>query len=375
MSAVYSGTTEQVPPTAQDEPTVTVGPSNGAFKGLGTSEGAAELTDDFVRPSRKPVPRPSQYFAHFVDHRTHFIRFLEAVANNRWGQRVEIDHNKHSLGSSTKPEQYDSEEQDDQIAIWNTLLELYLSAALDLSTTAVGTGTADSDEVRRLKAQTMHVLQNEAILPYEPVHALIVCSTHSFTDGLVLLWEKLGMYEEILRFWMDVELHPETFVTTSSSSAASKSASARVVDCLDLYGPQHPHLYPLVLRFLTSSPALLSRHATDLKRLLEVVDKEGYMVPLGVVQILSRNDVASVGLVKEWLLARIAESREGIEAVCNIQIATHAFSSNFSIDRTANSSCHIVQRPGQKSKRSENCQILTSPESSMQPVVPCAEVP
>ena len=257
----------------------------------------------------------SQYFAQFVDHRAHFIRFLEAVANNRWGQRVQIDQDKPSLGSSTKPKQYDAEERCHQIAIWNTLLELYLSIALDSDIAGASAGRGDTDEVKHLKARTMHVLQNEATLPYDPVHALIVCSTHSFTDGLVLLWEKMGMYEEVLRFWMDVELHSELSVTVSSLPSANKSPSTRVVECLDLYGQQHPHLYPLVLRFLTSSPALLSRHAADLKRLLEVVNRERYISPLGVVQILSRNDVASVGLVKEWLMARIAESREGIEAV------------------------------------------------------------
>jgi hypothetical protein len=335
-TTVDPGTTEQVTSTAQDVSAVTKKSSSGALKGLGTDDGTAESVDDFIRPSRISTPRPSQYFAHFVDHRTHFIRFLEAVANNRWGQRVQIE--KPSLGSSTKPKGYDSEERDDQIAIWNTLLELYLSAALDLSLSTAGGGTrlGDSDQVKRLKARTMHVLQNETTLPYEPVHALIVCSTHSFTDGLVLLWEKMGMYEEVLRFWMDVELHLETSGTTSSSFAANKPASARVVECLDLYGPQHPHLYPLVLRFLTSSPALLSRHTTDLKRLLEVVDKERYMAPLGVVQILSRNDVASVGLVKEWLMARIAESREGTEAVCDVEATAQCIWLKFSIGRIVN---------------------------------------
>jgi len=131
----------------------------------------------------------------------------------------------------------------------NTLSELYLSIALDYAAGG-GVGFGNVDEAKRLKARTMHVLRNEATLTYEPVHALIVCSTHSFTDGLVLQWEKMGMYEEVLRFWMDVELHLETFAAASCSSVTNKPASAHV-ECLDIYGPQHPYLYPLVLRFLT----------------------------------------------------------------------------------------------------------------------------
>ena len=105
----------------------------------------------------------------------------------------------------------------------NTLSDLYLSIALDCAAGA-GVGFGDVDEAKRSKARTTHVLRNEATLPYEPVHALIVCSTHSFTDGLVLQWEIMGMYEEDLRFWMGVELHPETFAAASCSSVTNKPA-------------------------------------------------------------------------------------------------------------------------------------------------------
>lgn len=261
------------------------------------------------------IPRPSQYFAHFVDHRSYFIRFLEAVAENRWSQSVRPDSNpskkKSKVGGRGGPSS--SDEKDEQMAIWNTLLELYLSAALDSS----GGGGAETEEEVQMKGRAMYVLSNEETLPYDPTHALIVCSTHSFTDGLVLLWEKMGMYEEVLRFWMDRELHPDVSPSFAppSSSSSEVSASTRVIQCLELYGPQHPHLYALVLRFLSSSPALLSKHTADLKKLLNVVHDEGYVSTLQVVQILSRNEVASVGLVKEWLMERIAEGREGVEAV------------------------------------------------------------
>ena len=39
------------------------------------------------------------------------------------------------------------------------------------------------------------------------------------------------------------------------------------------------------------------------------------MPPLAVVQVLSRNGVTSIGLVKEWLLGRIKEAREEISTV------------------------------------------------------------
>jgi len=87
---------------------------------------------------------------------------------------------------------------------------------------------------------------------------------------------------------------------------------AREIHHLNLYGPTRPHLYPLVLRFLTSSPKLLSRHTADIEMVLEHIEREKIMPPLGVVQVLSRNGVASVGLVKQRLMTSIKESLEEI---------------------------------------------------------------
>jgi hypothetical protein len=112
------------------------------------------------------------------------------------------------------------------------------------------------------------------------------------------------MWEDIVRFWI-----------SQSQLSSSSGASRKVVEALMTYGPNQPQLYPLVLRFLTSTPELLARHKEDLRGILEHIEEEGIMPPLGVVQLLSRNGVASVGLVKEWLMMRIRESREEIENV------------------------------------------------------------
>lgn len=178
----------------------------------------------------------------------------------------------------------------DQAAVWNTLLELYLSSS-------TGQETTDTTD------KALHLLQNQDI-PYDPTHALILCSTREYTPGLVLLWEKMGMYEDVLRFWIDKEKEDD-----------SSGASAEVVRCLDRYGGTRPHLYPLVLRFLSSTPELLSRHTDDVGHILAHIDEEKIIPPLGVVQILSRNGVTSVGLVKQWLMTRIKEAREEIDMV------------------------------------------------------------
>jgi hypothetical protein len=231
-----------------------------------------------------------------------FIVFLETVARRRWGQSVNGEAAATAAVSSPiEPPADEQADKLDQIAVWNTLLELYL--------TLPAPETADSSEKSSpdaLREKALRVLKSESI-PYDPMHALILCSSHSYTPGLVLLWEKMGMYEDVLRFWMDRENEGNT-----------PEASSQVVRHLNLYGPTRPHLYPLVLRFLTSSPELLSRHTADIEMVLEHIEREKIMPPLAVVQVLSRNGVASVGLVKQWLMTRIKESREEIHTVCII---------------------------------------------------------
>jgi hypothetical protein len=228
----------------------------------------------------------------------HFVVFLETVARRRWGQSVDVEAAAVAVSSPNEPPVDEQADKLDQIAVWNTLLELYLTLP---AAEVADAGEKSSPDVMRDKAS--QVLKSESI-PYDPMHALILCSSYSYTPGLVLLWEKMGMYEDVLRFWMDRD-----------SEGNTPEASSQVVHHLNLYGPTRPHLYPLVLRFLTSSPELLSRHTKDIEMVLEHIEREKIMPPLGVIQVLSRNGVASVGLVKQWLMTRIKESREEIHTV------------------------------------------------------------
>ncbi|TFK62496.1 hypothetical protein BDN72DRAFT_964507 [Pluteus cervinus] len=245
------------------------------------------------KPPPPPPPKklsPRIYFAHFVDHMDRFLIFLETVALRRWGQTVSESDGQPQIPPSLADLPVEDEaERLDQVAVWNTLLELYLTLK------------KPPEEERVLRDKALRVLKSDG-LPYDPTHALIICSTRGYTQGLVLLWEKMGMYEEVLRFWMDRDKEGNT-----------PEASKEVVNHLNAYGESNPHLYPLVLRFLTSTPELLTRHEDDLKRVLEHVVEEKILPPLGVIQVLSRNGVASVGLVKEWLMKRIKTAREEIQ--------------------------------------------------------------
>jgi hypothetical protein len=244
-----------------------------------------------IAPPPVKLPSPRLYFAHFVDHMDHFVVFLEVVAMRRWGQTVG-DHAVERAGPSTVVVDEEADKQD-QVAVWNTLLELYLTLP------------AIEGKVPSYRDKAHKVLLS-ATIPYDVTHALMLCSSHGYTPGMVLLWEKMGMYEDVLRSWMDRD------------KEGSPDASAEIMRHLNLYGPDHPHLYPLVLRFLTSTPDLLARHKDDVVNVLRHIAQEGILPPLGVIQVLSRNGVASVGLVKEWLMDRIREATEEIHTASDL---------------------------------------------------------
>jgi vacuolar protein sorting-associated protein 11 len=248
-----------------------------------------------VRAVPPPVKRlsPRLYFANFVGHREHLVVFLEAVALRRWGQS--LDGPKDSVPSLGDADTEDSAEASDQQAVWNTLLELYLTLA---------SAARDGARADALRDKALQLLRAAERLPYDSTHALILCSAHSFTPGLVLLWERLGMHEDVLRFWMEQDRR------------GAAGAGAEVMRCLAQYGDAAPQLYKLALRFFTSAPDLMARHTQDLGEVLRVIEERAIMPPLIVVQVLSRNEVASVGLVKDWLLARIRTAREEVHTVC-----------------------------------------------------------
>ncbi|KAJ7832439.1 hypothetical protein B0H14DRAFT_3871957 [Mycena olivaceomarginata] len=70
------------------------------------------------------------------------------------------------------------------------------------SAAASAVATGDEDDSGPLRRKALRVPKGKT-LPYDPTHALILCSTRGYTRGLVLLWEHMGMYEDVLRFWMD----------------------------------------------------------------------------------------------------------------------------------------------------------------------------
>jgi vacuolar protein sorting-associated protein 11 len=71
-------------------------------------------------------------------------------------------------------------------------------------------------------------------------------------------------------------------------------------------------LYPAALAYFTSSPQILEEAGSELEAVLKKIDDDGLMAPLQVIQTLSTNAVATMGMVKTYLSATIERERKEI---------------------------------------------------------------
>ena len=251
---------------------------------------------------------PKQFFPDFVDQPSHFRRFLESVADKRWNQRIENVTPRQGSYLHRLPIALDPDtdlkigEDAQQQAVWNTLLELYLSG-----TVLDGGEKGHSSD----RDQALALLEQIDRLPLDPVHALMLCSAFKFESGLMCLWERLGMYEEIVRFWgqsMGSENHQE-------QGSQAVTSAARMLEYLNIYGPTQLQLYPLVLRYITSSANTLAQHTTDVCNILDTIQQERIMPPLAIIQLLSRNNATNIGVIKDWLKRQVRDTRLDIDSV------------------------------------------------------------
>ncbi|KAG9302922.1 hypothetical protein G9A89_022339 [Geosiphon pyriformis] len=282
-------------------------------------------------PTYKP-PSVRIFMSLFVDQPNYLIQFLEQVSEKRWGgfgvakkpsASSEINSNisgfqqqpmdDHSLSGALEDEldEINDNEGEEKKAVWNTLLELYLSEdylppvvnAKDNKgrkngapgVFSVATETERVKERLVRKDKTLKLLQDEEI-SYDTNQALVLCHLAQFDDGIVYLYEKMRMYEDILRFYM------------------AKDNTKKVIENLQKYGPQDESLYPLTLTYFSSSPATLDSSTKELLEILDYIDQHNLLPPLQVVQALSRNSVATLGMVKEHMRRRIELERKDCEA-------------------------------------------------------------
>ncbi|KAI8997885.1 hypothetical protein BDB01DRAFT_864962 [Pilobolus umbonatus] len=247
-------------------------------------------------------PSPRKFMPAFVDRPDCLTIFLESVFEKLWGvpspsSRIDTpmsSGNSKSNGSETKSsgtgeKSWTPQEQEERKSIWNTLLELYL---MDDTEPDKHTSAREIQRKKRAFRQKALALLHDDSVQYDTNQALVLCQLKEFDEGIVYLYEKTEMYTDILRHWMD------------------KGQTDRVIEGVRQFGPKDPSLYPMVLTYFSSSPEVLSKSTSELLSVLRHIDDKDLLPPIQVVQALSRSNVASIGLIKDYIGKKIEHEHQ-----------------------------------------------------------------
>ena len=134
-------------------------------------------------------------------------------------------------------------------------------------------------------------------MPIDASNVLLLSHLSNFKDGTTMVKEQQGLQFDIFR------------------SYTSANDTIGAIKALRKYGPQEPQLYPAALAYFTSSPKILEEAGDEFNVVLKKIDEDGSMAPLQVIQTLSANAVATMGMVKKYLSDNIEKERMEISNV------------------------------------------------------------
>lgn len=221
------------------------------------------------KPTYQP-PRPRLIFSSFVDHPNEFVIFLEACLEAY--------------------EEYSGNEKDRKDLL-STLYEMYL----ELSQHAEDKEAKHEweEKAKNLAIESKNALDLNTIL--------LLSHLANFSEGQILTQDQEGFQIDLFR-----------------SCVVSEDVQG-AISVLKKYGAQEPELYPLALTFFTSSSSILKEAGDEFQFVLDKIRDEQLMAPLQVVQALSVNSVATVGLVNDYLIDII--EREKMEIDNNLKLS------------------------------------------------------
>lgn len=208
-------------------------------------------------------PRPSLVFPGFLNHPAEFVVFLEACIEAFDRYQGNINNKKVLL---------------------MTLFEMYLSRA------------ADQPEGKQDWLAKARTLLEENVGLLDSSNVLLISHLYNFKDGERIVTEKSDNFDEGL---------------FRAAQIAGDLQEALLIT--KRRGDQRPLLYKLLLKFLVSSEAIYNQATTkDFRFVLEKVKEHRVCSPLEVIKILSSNDFATIGVVKDYLIDFVGQTKKDI---------------------------------------------------------------
>uniref|UniRef100_A0A2C9MAP2 Vacuolar protein sorting-associated protein 11 homolog n=1 Tax=Biomphalaria glabrata TaxID=6526 RepID=A0A2C9MAP2_BIOGL len=202
---------------------------------------------DGTLPSKIQKANAEEFIHIFVNNSSKLTEFLEHM--------IEVQPNSSNL-------------------VYNTLLELYLHDMVhekDISTRV--------DRERK----TLDLLKNPDA-NYDIDQALILCQMNNFKAGILYLYEKAHLYQQILRYHMEHLEH------------------LHVIETCKKFGQQDPQLWIQALSYFACKEEYCK---SQLMEVLSHIDKKNLLPPLMVIQILAHHSTATLSVVKDYIVRHL----------------------------------------------------------------------
>lgn len=166
--------------------------------------------------------------------------------------------------------------------MYNTLLELYLHDFVHEADV-----TVKEEKGRKI---TSLLLSPDA--GYDPNQALVLCQMNDFRAGVLYLYEKMKLYQQILQYHME------------------HSDYVSVIETCKRFGTHDSNLWVLALSYFAQKEENCRQQLVDV---LTHIDKRNLLPPLLVIQTLAHNSTATLAVVKDYITRRLQAEHDQIE--------------------------------------------------------------
>ena len=154
----------------------------------------------------------------------------------------------------------------------------------------------------KLDEKIMNILKQQPY-KYDTDNILLACNNHKYEKGIVFLYERLNLYEELLQHLIDI------------------GDKIKIMDCCKKHGVTNSNLWKLALAYFSDSRNGCC--VDEIKQILDKIDalnsgvsNDGsFMSPLMVIQTLSKNTQLPLSSIKDYIIKNLTRQQQNIAAV------------------------------------------------------------
>lgn len=137
--------------------------------------------------------------------------------------------------------------------------------------------------------KALDLLKNP-LAEYDTDHALMLARTCNFQDGILYLYQKTGLYREIITYYIDI------------------NNIEMIMESCRRFSNQEPSVWIQALIYCASHEECKERISEVLKH----IEEQHLLQPLVVVQLLASNRYATLADIKDYIVRHLEEQNDSI---------------------------------------------------------------